>query len=91
MSPLLVASCYGSAIVLALLALWYFDVKHWWWHVLSVVLALAIGLTRLPEPFQQPFATLLVGWLFLFFFVWGVAAPIVAALQHPPRIRLRHR
>ena len=90
MSPLLVASCYGSAVVLALAALWYFGAKRWWWHVLSIGLALFIGLTPLREPFNQPSWTLVVGWLFCFFFLWGFAAPIVAAIQHPPHFHLRH-
>jgi hypothetical protein len=91
MSPLLVASCYGSAIVLALSVLWYFGVKRWWWHVLSVALALVIGLTPLPEPFNQPSWTLIVGWLFIFFFLWGFGALIVEIVQHSPRIHLRNR
>jgi hypothetical protein len=91
MSFLLVASCYGSAALLALFALWHFGVKHWWWHAGSIALALGVGLVRFPEPFNQPSWTLVVGWVFVFFFLWGVAAPVVAALRHPPHFHFRQR
>ena len=90
MSATLVAVCYGSAAILSLGFLWYFGVKHWYWHVFSLVAALALGLARLPDPFNQPTYTLGVGWVFTFLFLWGVAAPVVAALKHSPDIHLRH-
>lgn len=82
MSPVLVVVCYGSAALIALLALWLFGVKHWWWHALSIVVAFAVGLARLPEPFNQPSWTLVIGWVFVFLFLWGAAAPVFAALRH---------
>jgi hypothetical protein len=83
-SPSLVALCYGSALVVSLALLWYFGVKHWYWHVFSFVLAIAIGLTPLPDAFNTPQMTLVVGWVFLFLFVWGVGAPFfVLAHEHP--------
>ena len=90
MSALLVFSCYGSAALIALFALWRFGVQHWYWHALSTVAALAIGLARLPEPWSQPLYTLGVGWLFTALFLWGVAAPVAAALHHSPDMHLRH-
>jgi hypothetical protein len=90
MSPLLVAACYGSAAVLSLFALWHFGVKKWYWHVLSLVIAFGIGLTRLPEPFNRPEWTLVVGWFFIFFFLWGFAAPLVSAVLHGPKFHIRH-
>ena len=84
MSPSLVALCYGSALVLALFLLWYFGVKHWIWHVLSIALAFAIGLIPLPEAFNTPGMTLVIGWVFMFLFLWGIGAPLFAlAHQHP--------
>lgn len=89
MSPLLVASCYGSAAAVALLLLWYLGVKHWWWHAGSVVLAIGIGSIPLTEPFNQPAWTLAIGWVFVFLMMWGVAAPVVAAVRHPGWLHLR--
>lgn len=84
MSPYLVALCYSSALALALVLLWYFGPKHWYWHVLSVVAALALGMVPLPGPWSSPEATLAVGWVFLFLFTWGIAGPFFVLAHHPP-------
>jgi hypothetical protein len=91
MSPILVVLCYGSATLLAIYALWRFGVKHWYWHVLSLVAAFGIGLAPTPEQFNGPGWTLVVGWFFFLFFIWGIGAPIVAAVQHPPDYHFKHR
>lgn len=71
-----VALAFGSAILLALILLYCFRAR-WYWHVLSVLAALAIGLTRPPEGWHPP--DLLVGSVFLFLFVWGIGAPFFRA------------
>jgi hypothetical protein len=45
--------------------------------VLSILAALAIGLTPPPEGWHPP--DLLVGSVFLFLFVWGIGAPFFRA------------
>ena len=82
MSPLLVALCYGSATLLSLYLLWHFGAKRWYWHVLSIVVALAIGLTPMPTILIHQSMTLVVGWIFALLFIWGVAAPLFAYRQH---------
>lgn len=77
--------------MLSLYLLWHFGVQHWYWHVLSIVAALALGLARLPDPFSQPAYSLVVGWFFTALFLWGVAAPVVAALRHSPEFHWKHR
>lgn len=84
MSSLVVASCYGSAIAVSLALLWYFGARSWYWHVLSLGGALAIGLTPLPPAWNSPEMTLLVGWVFLLLFLWGVLAPVFALSHHRP-------
>ena len=90
MSPTVVMSCYGSAAVLALYLLWHFGAKHWYWHVLSVAIALTIGLMPMNATLNQPVYTLVIGWTFLFLFLWGIAAPVVAAIHHPPHWHFSH-
>jgi hypothetical protein len=85
-SPYLVGLCYGSAFVLALFLLWYYGVKHWYWHLLSFVVALAIGLTPLPSQLNTVTGTLVVGWVFVVLFIWGVAAPIFALAHQSPHV-----
>ena len=84
MSPALVFVCYGTATVLALFLLWRFPAKPWYWHVLSLAAAAALGLTPFPEPFRGPSWDALVGTIFVFLFCWGVAAPLfrVAHFHH---------
>lgn len=84
MSSLVVALCYGSAMALSLALLWYWGTKTWYWHLLSVCLALILGLTPLPEALNTKEATLAVGWVFVFLFIWGLAAPMFALSHHHP-------
>jgi hypothetical protein len=70
---------YGSAAVLALALLFFFH-ANWYWHVLSVGVALAIGLMP-PEIIPVPAAwgatrDILVGAAFVFLVVWGIGAPL---------------
>ena len=87
MSSLVVASCYGSAIAISLTLLWYFGARSWYWHALAVCGALALGLTPLPPAMNTPEMTLVVGWAFLFLFVWGMVAPVFALVHHDPHFR----
>lgn len=82
MSSTIVALCYGSALLLALALLWRFGAKSWYWHVLSIVAALALGLVPLPAQFNTPQGTLCVGWVFFFLAVWGIAAPVFVWMDH---------
>lgn len=72
----LVVAVYGASALLALLLLYIFHPKAWYWHVLSVLLALVIGLIPFPEGWHSPVADLVVGAIFIFFFLWGVCAPL---------------
>lgn len=83
-SSTLVALCYGSALVLALVLLWCFGAARWYWHLFSFLAAFAVGLTPLPAALNTPVATLGVGWVFTFLFIWGITAPLfVLSHQHP--------
>jgi hypothetical protein len=87
---LIVALCYGVAIALSLYLVWHFGVRHWYLHLLSLVLAIAIGVVPLSPRFNDPGGTVLIGSVFLFLFFWGVSAPVVVAMRHPPRWLRRH-
>ena len=91
MSPALVALCYGSAMALSLYLLWHYGAKPWYWHVLSVLLALSIGSLPMRGIWSEPGMTLLVGWVFVFLMVWGLAAAGFAVKPHLPTLRPRHR
>jgi hypothetical protein len=70
---------YGAMAVLALVLLYFFH-ANWFWHVLSVLVALAIGMVP-PEMIPVPAAwgatrDIILGALFTFLVIWGIAAPL---------------
>jgi hypothetical protein len=87
MFGLLVVLNYGVAFSLALVLLYFFHAA-WYWHVLSVISALVLGLTPMPVQWQGPALDLGVGFVFTFLFIWGAAAPLFR--HHPPTLRTHH-
>ena len=81
MSSVWVVVSYGSSVVLALLLLYYFHARTWYWHILSAGVALALGLVPVPAGWQSPRTDLMVGFLFLLLLVWGLAAPLFRYLE----------
>ena len=73
MQTLSVLLVFSAAVLLALSLLYFFHAR-WVWHVLSIAAAMAVGLTPPPENWRPP--DLLVGFVFLFLFVWGAGAPL---------------
>jgi NhaP-type Na+/H+ or K+/H+ antiporter len=65
---------YVCAIGLALALLYVCGPRSWYWHVLSLVGALAVGLAPMPAGWHTRASDLGIGFLFTFLFVWAVAA-----------------
>ena len=76
MSTLLVYVVYGFSVVLALFCLYLFHAR-WYWHVLSVLAALAVGLSPPIPGWEGAGRDLAYGFVVLFLLVWGVAEPFV--------------
>lgn len=74
MNPFVVVSVYGLAFVLAL---WLLYIRHtaWYWHVVAVAAALAVGLTPFPDGTRPP--DLVTGFVFVFLFFWGIGEAVV--------------
>ncbi len=70
---------YGAAAILALTLLYCFHAS-WYWHVLSVVVALIIGMMppdMIPVPMEWGMTRdILLGSLFTFLVIWGLGAPL---------------
>ena len=64
---------YGTSVALALLFVYWFH-SRWYWHVLSVLAALGVGLTPPFPGLQGPVRDMLYG---SFLMVWGCAEPFV--------------
>ena len=67
---------FGCSALLALILLFFMGPKRWYWHILSVLLSLGIGLTPIPASLNTPQGSMIIGSVFTFFFVWGAAAPL---------------
>lgn len=87
MSGLVVALNYGVAVALAMTLLYFFRAP-WYWHVLSVIVAFALGLAPMPADWHGPSLDLVVGFVFTFLFFWGAAEPLFR--RSPPRLRAHH-
>lgn len=78
---------YACAAILALLLLYTFH-AHWYWHVLSVLTALAIGLVppgMIPVPGTWGVARdITIGFVFIFLIVWGGGAPLFRRHHQTP-------
>ena len=67
---------FGCSAVVALILLLFMGPKRWYWHILSLLLSLGIGLTPIPAALNTPRGSMIIGSAFTFFLVWGVAAPL---------------
>ncbi len=82
MSTTWVILAFGISAVLALLLLYISGPKAWYWHVLAGAVALGVGLVPIPEQYNTPTGTLVVGTVFVFLMVWAVAAPFMRKKRH---------
>ena len=76
MSNSVVSLAYGLAAMLALLALYLFHARQWYWHVAAVLVALVIGFTPMPTGWNRPDVDLAVGMVLVFLLFWGLLAPL---------------
>ena len=67
---------FGCAFLLALMLLFFKGPRRWYWHILSLLVALGVGLTPVPAKLNTPQGSMIIGSVFTFLFVWGVAAPL---------------
>jgi hypothetical protein len=70
---------YGASVAVSLYLLWHFHAQSWYWHVLSVLVAFAIGLAPPLPGISGSQWDLAIGSVFTFLFLWGVAAPLFRA------------
>ena len=77
---------FGTAFLLPLALLYWHRAKAWYWHVLS--LALAVGIAMAPDPrgklpwvanWSENTFYLTIGFVCVFLAVWGLAAPFFRA------------
>jgi len=79
MNPLLVFCSYALAGILAISILHQCGAVAWYWHVLSIATAFAIGFFPLQPDWIRPSLDLSLGFSFTFLFLWGVCGLLVHA------------
>jgi len=84
MSTVLVYVVYGFSFLLALFLVYLFHAR-WYWHVLSVLAALAIGLSPPVRGWEGASRDLVYGSIVLFLLIWGLAEPFVHRHHHGTR------
>jgi hypothetical protein len=82
MSSMLVFLGYGFSLVLAVVLLRFFHACTWYWHVLSLALAVGLGLMPAQAAWQGPAYDLTVGMLFVFLLVWGIGGLLMFQTHH---------
>ncbi len=76
MSTALVYVVYGFSVALALFCVYLFHAR-WYWHVLSVLLALTVGFSPPLPGWEGPTRDLVYGCVVLFLLAWGGAEPFI--------------
>lgn len=90
MFSILAGLIYLLAIVLPLWLLYHFGSGSWFWHVLALAVALAIGLAPGTPLLQTVAGTFVYGFVFFALVVWGLGGLSMALyrlLAHKPLAR----
>jgi hypothetical protein len=87
MSSVLVPLVYVAALALPLFLLYQFRARTWYWHVLCVAAALALGFIPTPPAWKTLAVDMAFGFCFIVLIVWGLGGLM---LFHGPKGSHRH-
>jgi len=83
MSPYIVMLAYGCAAALAILLLYAYESRAWYWHAVSLALAFVIGYVPTPQGFDNPAIVAITGFAIIFLLFWGLGGLLLLlAPQH---------
>ncbi|MBM3811886.1 MAG: hypothetical protein FJW20_09650 [Acidimicrobiia bacterium] len=86
MSTSWILLAYGGSLFLSIALLLWLHPRAWYWHLLSLTAALALGFIPIPPSIGSgPDFDLIVGFAFTLLFVWGaggLAAPLFLHRHH---------
>jgi len=68
---------YVVAVALPFYALHHFRAQAWYWHVLAIAAALALGLYPVPAELQKRGSDLVFGFAIVALLFWGIGGFIV--------------
>ena len=79
---LLAVLVYILAIGIPVFLLYRFRSGAWYWHLLAIVGALALGFVPTPAELKSSTFDLAFGGVFIFLMVWGIGGLIVFRPHH---------
>ena len=82
MFTMLAVVAYLAALAIALLLLKHFGSAHWFWHVLSILAALGLGLMPSPDAIAGPATDMAFGFVFIVLMAWGIGGLVVFRPHH---------
>jgi hypothetical protein len=77
MFGMLAVLVYLLAIGIPIFLLYRFQSQACYWHILSILAAVALGLIPIPIEFQKPQFDLLFGFAFITLMIWGAGGLII--------------
>jgi hypothetical protein len=82
MFTMLAVLVYGAAVAFPIYLLYRYGSRRWYWHVLALALAVAVGLAPPLPGWQGPNIDLVLGFVFLILAVWGIGGLIALLSPH---------
>lgn len=71
---------YAGAAAIAVLLLFAFHSRSWYWHIASLVIATLVACVPYPQP-GTPVVDLIVGSVILFLLIWGLGGLVFRPFQ----------
>jgi hypothetical protein len=81
MSGWIVFLSYSGVFALSAWLLWRYSHVRWYWHLMSIVLAVGIGLMPMKADWNHPAVDLAIGSVFLLLLIWGAGEWAFRALH----------
>ena len=73
---------YLLAMGIPICLLYRYHSQAWYWHTLSVLVAIGMGFVPIPATYQRPEFDLLFGFIFILMMVWGAGGLILYRTHH---------
>ena len=90
MFGMLAVLVYLLAMGIPIYLLYRFQSQAWYWHTLSVLAAIGLGFTPIPDEFQKPEFDLVFGFVFIVLMIWGAGGLILFRTHHHAHDHQKH-
>ena len=73
---------YAAAVAIPVYLLHRFRSQAWYWHLLAIAAAVALGVFPMPPALQTSGFDLTIGFLFVALIFWGIGGLVVFLPHH---------